>query len=173
MSETRSNLTVVDMTQVEVQHRKQYGPGAWIKSPATAEFTGLATRRLTKVSFQAGLGNTRPTKVVLMTGADQSELYLIPVSTHPLALDVRYLNNRAIINLSKFYTQLRRSISVGTREFHPINLATAPVVFEGKEHWALVMPLQHTSSKRIRRTSARAQAAEQTAATSEITATDE
>lgn len=145
-----SSLVLVQVSNVETKARRQYGPGMWVEAPARGEFTGLALRRLTKASLASGLKTPRPTKVVLMTDKEGKQLYLIPVASHPEAISVRYSRNRAIINLSKLFAQIDRSVAQGMREFHPVELLTEPVMFEGKEHWAVVMPLLHTMSKRKR-----------------------
>lgn len=156
-------LNIVD---VEVQYRGWNKAGAWFDPPARAYFTALGTQRTSRLSMKIGLGTERPAKMLVVPSQDQSELYFIPVSDHPLAIDVSYPEGRCYINLVKLFTVLNRVLLPGRREFYPVSISEAPVKVPelNLESFALVMPLKAAEKKRVKTSKQKAKAKAQKAA---------
>lgn len=151
---------ILNTDDVEVQHRGWNKAGVWFDPPARATFTALGTQRASRLSLKIGLGTERPAKVLVVPSHDQTELYLIPVADHPLAMDVTYPHGHFYINLVKVFTLMDRVLMPGRREFYPVSISPAPVKVPelNLESYALVMPLKATEKRRIKTSKQKARA---------------
>lgn len=143
-------VTILDLKSVETKRRNQYDSGFWVESQGTATWTALATRRMGKISLALGEMTDRPTKCLVVAAPDGQSIYLIPGIDHEQAVDVKYIDGRAQMNLNKLFTLLEKLVAPGNREFYPIVWPDHPVSFEGKEFRALMMLLEKTETKRVK-----------------------
>ncbi len=134
-------VTVPDLELVEVRTRTQDDAGAWCSSRGQVQVNGLGVTRLNRASRRAGLQN-RPTQLLAVPSEDGAYIYLIPVKEHPKAVAVSYSQSKASFNLSPLFTYLNYRPQPGSREFHRIEIAEAPVQVEDWEAPALIMHMK-------------------------------
>ena len=128
-------------------HRGWNRPGGWLSDPARLDLTGLGTRRLLKLSREIGLGEERPTWLIVAPDKEHANLYLIPTAAHPLAIEITYPHGRGYVNLIKILTLLDRIAAPNTKEFYPLEFSNRPVSVNGELTRALVMPLKRPAAK--------------------------
>jgi hypothetical protein len=148
----------LNLSNVEIRRRNQYSSGLWVETPAMADWTALATKRLAKTSLQSGEMTERPTKCLVVTAPGQAGLYFIPGIDHPDAIEVKYINGRAKMNLVKVFTALDKLITPGNREFFPIVWPDHPISFDGQEYKVVMMQSVKTATKRVKTNKARVRA---------------
>lgn len=143
-------VTSWDLNSVETKKSNQHDSGFWVEKPAMATCTALGTKRLGQLSMEMLEMTDKPVRCVVVASPDGQGLYLIPGVDHEQAIDIKYVDGRAQINLVKVFALLEKSVASGTREFYPVEWPDHPVNFEGKEYRSLIMSLQKTDTKRIK-----------------------
>jgi hypothetical protein len=138
---------IIRKSDVEIRRRNQHDAGGWVESPAQFTFTGLGAGRLRGLAGDVGLGTERPTSALVVPGQGNHKLYWAPVAEHPDALEVKWYQNRASVNLVLLFTSLKRLVPAGGREFYPFEDELAKVEVEGVVYDALVMPLKRTETR--------------------------
>lgn len=155
-----------------------------VRPPAQAELSALATDKWAAVADKNHLGTPRPVKAVVGHDATRRFMYIIPAPEEVEdALEVKYPDGRASINLYPFFRSLERLLPGGYREVYDLKPTPGQVELDGFKGWGLYVklseftrePIQEISdeekAKRKQTREAR-KAKKQTAAADHVTESD-
>jgi hypothetical protein len=155
---------VFDPRTVERARKNMHESILGLTNPATAIFSVVATNRLGQIALENGIGNDKPTRVILSFSGDHQFLFLMPcLPDHPKGVEVRHRDGKATINLWAAFAPIGKEAPVGKREYYAVEVTPEPVVMEdlkGKAIYVRLHPIDTVSLRNRKRKDGAATAVE-------------